>query len=240
VRRLDDAGLVREDYASELGLEARRAAYRNAEGDDPRELAFAAVAEVEPGDVLEVGCGPGELAERISRELRAAVIAVDQSERMVELASARGVDARLGDVQDLPFEDESFDVAVAAWMLYHVPDLDRALSELRRVLRPGGRLVAVTNFRDHLLEVREAAGIPAPFLDASFSGDNGEGTLARHFDAIERREGHGTTRFPTREAVASYAQSLTVFRELEFQVDNVAVPMTARCHNAIFVAEKAA
>ena len=47
------------------------------------------------------------------------------------------------DVQALPFADGAFDVAVAAWMLYHVPDLDRALAELARVLRPGGRLVAV-------------------------------------------------------------------------------------------------
>ena len=44
-------------------------------------------------------------------------MAVDQSERMVELASARGVDACVGDVQELPFADESFDCAVAAWML---------------------------------------------------------------------------------------------------------------------------
>ena len=44
---------------------------------------------------------------------------------MVELARARGVDARVGDVQALPFEDESFDAALAAWMLYHVPDVER-------------------------------------------------------------------------------------------------------------------
>ena len=57
----------------------------------------------------------------------------------------RGVDARVGDVQALPFEDASFDTVVAAWMLYHVPDLDRGLAEIARVLCPGGQLVAVTN-----------------------------------------------------------------------------------------------
>ena len=88
--------------------------------------------DVAPQSVLEVGCGEGELAERVQRELGAEVVALDQSERMVELTRRRGVDARVGDVQDLPFPDECFDVAVAAWMLYHVPDLDRGLGELAR------------------------------------------------------------------------------------------------------------
>jgi SAM-dependent methyltransferase len=197
VNRLDDARLVREEYASERGLEGRRAAYRDAEGDDPRELAFAAVAEVERAAVLEVGCGPGELAERIGRELGVAVVAVDQSERMVELASARGVDARVGDVQDLSFGDCSFDCAVAAWMLYHVPDLDRGLAELRRVLRPGGRLVAVTNHRDHLIELLEAIGAPRAFFDSTFTGENGADVLARHFGRVERRDASGTATFRT-------------------------------------------
>ena len=73
--RLDDVRLVHEEYASERGLEGRRAAYRESEGDDPRELAFAAVSEVRPADVLEVGCGPGELAERIGRDVEVPIVA---------------------------------------------------------------------------------------------------------------------------------------------------------------------
>jgi SAM-dependent methyltransferase len=240
VSRLDDARLVREEYASERGLEARRAAYRDAEGDDPRELALDAVAEAEPSAVLEVGCGPGELAERIGRELGAAVVAVDQSERMVELASARGVDARIGDVQDLPFADGSFDCAVAAWMLYHVPDLDRGLAELHRVLRPGGRLVAVTNHHDHLIELREAIGAGHAFVDSSFSGENGAEVLARHFDGVQRRDAAGTATFGDTAAVASYVQAIMVAAAVAGDPYAVQVPLVARRHSAVFVAEKAA
>jgi SAM-dependent methyltransferase len=84
--RIDDPELVRAEYASEAGLEGRRAAYRFAEGPDPREIAFEAVAEARPRRVLEVGCGPGELAARIQDELECEVVAVDLSPRMAELA----------------------------------------------------------------------------------------------------------------------------------------------------------
>lgn len=87
-------------------------------------MVIARLRAAAPASVLEVGCGWGELAARIIRETGAAVTAIDPSPRMVELARQRGVDARVGDVQELPFENGSFAAVVAAWMLYHVPDLD--------------------------------------------------------------------------------------------------------------------
>ena len=60
----------------------------------------------------------GELAERVARELGAEVVAIDISPRIVEIACGRGVDARMGDVQALPFADGEFDCVVANWVLY--------------------------------------------------------------------------------------------------------------------------
>ena len=88
--------------------------------------------------------GMGELAERVQKELGAQVVAVDISPRMVELTRARGIDVHLADVQSLPFADGEFDCVAANWVLYHVPDLDRGLSELERVIGRGGRLIAAT------------------------------------------------------------------------------------------------
>lgn len=181
-----DPTLVASQYATEAPLEARRSIYGAVEGPDAREVAFAAIAEGAPRTVLEVGGGPGELSERIGRDLGAEVVMVDTSPRMVELAKARGVDARVGDVQALSFADGEFDCAVAAWMLYHVPDLDRALSELRRMLRPGGRLVAVTNGRDHMLELRRLAGAWA--WEARFRREEAVELLAPYFARVERRD----------------------------------------------------
>ena len=187
--RIDDPEAVREQYATQAGLTARKSIYTDVAGPDARELVFEAVAETWPGSVLEVGCGEGELAERMTAELGADVVAIDQSERMVELALARGVDARVGDVQELPFADASFDAVVAAWMLYHVPDLDRGIGELARVLRRGGRLVAATNASDHLQEMLELAGVAD--WDFSFRAENGAEILGRHFHTVELRDASG-------------------------------------------------
>src|SRR5207249_11662847 len=117
--RLDDPEVVRRDYPDASRLSARIAAQQLGTGPDPRQVAFEAVAEAKPRRVLEVGPGRGELAERIRNELGPEIVAVDQSERMVELTRKRGIGSIVGDVQDLPFPDGVFDVAVAAWMLYH-------------------------------------------------------------------------------------------------------------------------
>ena len=235
--RHNDPGVVRAEYATEAGLEGRRAAYRHATGVDAPAMAVEAVAETRPRRVLEVGSGTGELAERMTRELEAEVVALDQSERMVELTRARGVNARLGDVQRLPFEDGEFDCAVAAWMLYHVPDVDRGLAELARVLRTGGRLVAVTNHLDHLQELRDLLGEPRR-LGTPFSGDNGEQLLRRHFARVEARDASGAIRFPDRDAVQAYVNASSTLRGSAPEVPALDGPFVVRRRAVVFVAEK--
>ncbi len=235
---LNDPELVRREYASERGLEGRRAAYRFADGPDPREIVLDALREVAPRRVLEVGCGPGELAARIGQELGAEVRAVDISPRMVELACGRGVDAQVGDVQRLPFADGEFDAAVAAWMLYHVPDVERALAELARVLRPGGRLVAVTNHLDHMYELRELVGLGRRG-ETAFSGANGGDLLARHFIAVVRRDAVGVVRFPDRDAVMSYIEASGTLAARAPEVPEFDGPFVVRTRPTVFVADKA-
>ena len=82
--------------------------------------------------------------------------------------------------------DASDDVVVAMWMLHHVPDLDRGPAEIRRVLRPGGTFVAVTNGDEHVADLRREAGGSAVLT--SFSSENGEATLRRHFHDVRRED----------------------------------------------------
>ena len=234
---VDEADFVRAQYASEDNLRARKSAYVNAEGDDPREFAFEAIAETKPQKVLEVGGGEGELAERIRDELGAEVIGVDQSERMVELQRSKGIDARVGDIQKLPFADGEFDVAVAAWMLYHVPDLDRGLAEIARVLKPGGRLVAVTNALDHLQELWDLARRASSLGKFNFNSENAEESLGRHFASVQRRDARGWVPMDE-EMVRAYAASWADLGSL-VTAGPFDEPLRIRRHSTIFVAETA-
>jgi SAM-dependent methyltransferase len=144
------------------------------------DVAFDAVAALEPRRALEVGCGPGDFAARL-QAAGIEVVALDQSEQMVELARGQGVDARVGDVQALPFADREFDVAVANFMLYHVPDLDRGLAELARV---APRLVAATNGYDQLREMWDLVGRDLGERRTIFMRETGEALLRTHYDDV--------------------------------------------------------
>ena len=232
---MNDPDEVRSQYASETNLETRRAVWQpTADGRDPTEVAAAVVRASGPRSILEVGCGTGAFAERLTLEnTGATVIATDASPRLVELTAARGVDARLADVSHLPYADASFDLVVAMWMLYHVPDLDRALAEIRRVLRPGGRLVAVTNGREHLAALRrDAGGEP---LETSFSSENGEEALRRHFDGVRREDLATRAVFPDHAAAVAYLASLQ--GDFPWELPSFDGPREYAGHVTVFVAD---
>jgi 2-polyprenyl-3-methyl-5-hydroxy-6-metoxy-1,4-benzoquinol methylase len=168
-----------------------------------RYVDFSAVAG---RDVLEVGCGSG-IAVQLFAEAGANVTAVDLTPWAVETTRARleafGLygEVREADGEDLPFEDASFDLVFSWGVIHHTSDMGRALSELVRVLRPGGTLVLMLYHRRSLffLAYRGLARfLPlARRLGFHFEGARAgerEGLIARHFTRgeVERMlAGHG-------------------------------------------------
>jgi SAM-dependent methyltransferase len=236
MNRLNDPRMVQEQYAAEGNLRARQALYEETTGPDPKEFLLGAIAELRPRTVLEVGGGEGWLAELMADELGADVTLVDLSPRMVELAAKRGVKAQVADVQDLPFADASFDTVVAAWMLYHVPDVDRGLQEIRRVLVDGGNLVANVGSVDHLRELRELIRYPAEARETAFNAQNGEEILRRHFDRVERRDVDGTVVVRDRQKLVDYQRSLTI--RTSPVPEHVPLPFVIQRGGVVFVATR--
>ena len=113
--------------------------------------------------ILELGCGAGNLwlenLDRIPAELE--IILSDFSEGILGQAqqnlrnSSSFFQFKVIDAQSIPFDNASFDIVIASMMLYHVPDRSKALSEIKRVLKPTGRFYSSTGGCNHLKELSD-------------------------------------------------------------------------------------
>lgn len=235
--RLDNPMLVRWEFASEERLEKRNALYRRlVEGMDAHEVLFEAIKEFAPKRVLEVGCGAGEMAARIRDELGAEIVAIDTSERMVELTRDRGVEAYVGDVQELPFGDGEFDCVFAGWVLYHVQDRARAIGECARVLAPGGRFVTATLADENMSDLWDFLGSPRE-RSLGFSTTNGAEQLERYFPKVETRKAEGVVVFANPDDMTEFVSANMTRAHLAAVVPKFTEPVRVRTHHTIFVAD---
>lgn len=172
--------------------------------------------------ILELGCGPGYLwrenGARVPRDWE--IILSDRSPGM--LSEARhGLDADDGafrfavvDAQSIPFADGGFDAVIANHMLYHVPNREQALAEIRRVLRPGGRFYATTVGRSHMGELHAlinrvvgASIYGGDRFSAPFTLENGAEQIARWFSQVELRRYDDALVVTEAEPLIAYAAS---------------------------------
>ena len=157
---------------------------------------------------------------------------------MVELTRARGVDACVGDVQALPFGEAQFDVVVANFMLYHVPDLDLALAEIARVLRPGGRLVAATNGVWQLVELWELVGRDVSDRWKLFMRETGAELFRPHFAEVRVIELDGELHL-TAEDMRAYVAHSVVHKNRVDAVPDFEGTRRVTTSSAVFVATTA-
>ena len=115
-------------------------------GQDARWKArLTTMAAVQPGErALDLACGTGDIALAVANR-GARTVGLDITFRMVQLAAlrTRAVPFLAGDMTSLPFQSASFDIVTTGYGLRNVPDLDTAIDEIARVLKPGGRLLSL-------------------------------------------------------------------------------------------------
>ena len=150
--------------------------------------------------VIEFGCGTGNTWVNKNDKLpkNVNIILTDISPLMIEKIKGKfdnneKFSYKIMDIQEIPFEDEYFDVIIANHMLYHVPDLGRALSEVKRALKNDGIFYTTTIGNLHLKELEDVYRIFERFAKFSYSSEitftlnNGNEILRKNFTEIEKR-----------------------------------------------------
>lgn len=194
-----DKNAVKEQYADSENLDIRIAIHQkysiNKQGFG--NWIFQQYEFFDGCKILELGCGNGSMWRENIKLLpkNCRLILSDFSEKM--LATTRenvpvesGIGFEIIDIQNIPFEDNSFDIVIANMMLYHVPDLSKALGEVRRVLKDGGKFYCATYGESGVIEYLEklfADIVGEEKRDKIFTLQNGGEILSKYFSCVERR-----------------------------------------------------
>ena len=187
-----------------------------------------------PAHVLELGCGPGymwkECVDRIPDGWN--ITLSDLSEGMVDAAwrnlvvTGHAFKYEQIDAQSIPYPDETFDIVIANFMLYHVPDRLKALKEIHRVLQSpnpvsgkgGGHFVAATSSHRHLNELNAWLQKASPdkyiSFNSSFSLDNGLEQLKPFFSTVEIKRYDNELRVTEIRPLMAYIFSTTKAKDI--------------------------
>lgn len=171
--------------------------------------------------ILELGCGNGSLwlenMDKLPGDVE--IILSDKSDGMLrDIKGNIGQDKRFNyaviDFNDIPLDDESVDLVIANHVLFYAEDMDGVLKEIRRVLKPGGRLVCSTYGRNHMKEVStlveefdDRIVLAAEHLYEIFGKENGAEILGSRFSDIEWTEYEDRLVVTDAEALADYVIS---------------------------------
>lgn len=174
--------------------------------------------------VLELGCGTGDIWTRNSNLITkcAELVLTDFSEGMIQTAHSNigdfpNVTYRVVDIQEIPFEMNNFDIVIANMMLYHVPDLGKGLSEVKRVLKESGRFYCATYGEHGIIEY--ISGLLKPYgvedrVNKNFTLQNGKQILAQYFSSVEMMEYIDSLEVTNIDDMLDYIYSLTSMTEV--------------------------
>ncbi len=176
--------------------------------------------EIEAGmRVLELGCGTGsmwvgkgDLVHKCGK-----LILSDFSEGMLEqtretLKDLKGIEYQTIDIQKIPYEEHTFDIVIANMMLYHVPDLQKGLREVRRVLKEGGRFYCATFGENGIMEyiygLLKDYGVQSE-TNRAFTLQNGAEKLSQVFANVKRCDYPDALEVTNLDDMADYVYSLS-------------------------------
>jgi len=220
-----DSGVLKtRAYADSRHLATRRDIYRYR----TTETSFGGWAlshlPHDVGRLLDVGCGPGAWLTMVAeRHAFQTLVGIDLSHGMLKEVAVSGARRCVADAENLPLGDEYFDTTLCIHMLYHVPDVDKAIGELRRVTRSGGVALVATNGAEHLSGFRRTFDDVVEAISKQqskvlsrkrgFRMEEGEEKLAKHFSSVVRDDFKTELEVPEPQPVIGYIESCRAFYE---------------------------
>lgn len=232
----NDSDQLRRHYASDSNLRVRHETHHKYTIPERSFVEWALSCYGWRGNerVLDVGCGPG-LYYRILHQMHPDIdyTGLDYYTGMVRNHPANPGLVLQGDAANLPLPENAYDVVMANHMLFHIQDIEGAIREFRRVLKPGGVLMVATNSVQTMPELQVllrraivlltrqgAAQVRAPSLPSDrFALENGTRALARYFYAVVRHDLPSQLVFPEVEPAMTYLESTRDLRESQLPDD---------------------
>lgn len=198
MNKISDVSVVKQQYATANNLNTRISIH---DRYSTNQMGFGnwifSNYRIDKGmTVLELGCGTGDMWKNRESFIASCskLVLSDFSEGMLKTAkttigSYDNVEYRVVDIQNIPYKDDTFDAVIANMMLYHVPDIDKGLLEVRRVLKRNGSFYCAT-YGEHGI-VEYLSKILAPYgvtdrMNKNFTLQNGGAILSRIFSKVER------------------------------------------------------
>ncbi|MCC3763098.1 class I SAM-dependent methyltransferase [Glycomyces sp. TRM65418] len=176
------------------------------------------------GLVLDIGAGFGRFTDRLRADHpEATVVAIDKAPGMLTAVEAP---VMVADAQAIPYPDACADAVLAMHMLYHVPDIAKAVAEFRRVLKPGGTLLVSTNIRGDMTEMAELwERVARPVLGPDgfswngatrdFDSASAPALLEAEFDSVETFTAAGVVKVPEPGPIMRFLASVQTFTECD-------------------------
>lgn len=189
--------------------------------------------------VLELGCGTGDMWKNreslISRCSK--LILSDFSEGMIAAAketvgNCDNIEYKVLDIQNIPYEDGIFDIVIANMMLYHVPDIDKGLAEVRRVLKKDGSFYCATygeyGITEYLSKILDAYGVEDN-LNKNFTLQNGYNILKKLFLKVEKLEYNDSLAVTNVDDMVDYIYSLSSMTKLRNMPKHIIKEILRNC-----------
>lgn len=192
---------IKEQYKNDKNLNLRSNLHSyNINKVDWDKWCFNQIDFKKNSNILELGCGSGKFWRKNEEKIDASlgITLSDFSKSMLKIAKAKLKDSSYNfnfeeiNAENIPYDDDTFDIVLAQHMIYFVPDIEKALSEIKRVLKPGGIFYVTANSCESMKELNELvnnfdsnSGLNSNGYSTRFELENGEKILKKYFKNVD-------------------------------------------------------